>query len=55
MDGLTRWLTPYHGQTVTGWPVGTVIRGRRVMWEGSFVTAAQGEPVRFLETLAGNA
>jgi dihydroorotase len=26
--------TPYDGNTVTGWPVGTVIRGVRVMWEG---------------------
>jgi dihydroorotase len=47
--------TPYHGRTVTGWPVGTLIRGRRVMWDGSLVTPGQGEPVRFLETLAANA
>jgi dihydroorotase len=45
--------TPYDGQTVTGWPVGTFVRGNRVMWEGSLVAQAQGEPVRFLETLAG--
>jgi len=43
--------TPYHGRAVTGWPVGTVIRGQRVMWEGDLVTPARGEPVRFLETL----
>jgi len=24
------------------------------MWEGSLMTPAQGEPVRFLETLAAN-
>ncbi|TIR23269.1 MAG: dihydroorotase, partial [Mesorhizobium sp.] len=24
--------TPYDGREVTGWPVGTVVRGRRVMW-----------------------
>ena len=47
--------TPYDGQTVTGWPVGTFVRGNRVMWEGSLMTPAQGEPVRFLETLAANA
>lgn len=46
--------TPYDGQTVTGWPVGTFVRGNRVMWEGSLMTPAQGEPVRFLETLAAN-
>jgi dihydroorotase len=44
--------TPYHGKTVTGWPVGTVIRGSRVMWDGELVTPSQGERVRFLETLA---
>lgn len=43
--------TPYDGVRVTGWPVGTFIRGRRVMWQGELVTPAQGEPVRFLETL----
>jgi len=44
--------TPYDGVTVTGWPVGTLVRGRKVMWEGSLTTPAQGERVRFLETLA---
>jgi len=44
--------TPYDGVTVTGWPVGTVIRGRKVMWEGSLAAPSQGERVRFLETLA---
>jgi dihydroorotase len=43
--------TPYDGKTVTGWPVGTVIRGRRVMWEGELVTPAGGEPVCFQEAL----
>ena len=53
-----RWVasragwTPYDGVTVTGWPVGTFVRGRKVMWQGTLVTAAQGERVRFLETLA---
>jgi dihydroorotase len=45
--------TPYHGLQVTGWPVGTILRGRKVMWENSLVTPAQGEPIGFLETLAG--
>src|ERR1700710_2082084 len=43
--------TPYDGVTVTGWPVGTFVRGRRVMWQGELLTPATGEPVRFLETL----
>ena len=44
--------TPYAGVTVTGWPVGTVIRGRKVMWEGGLTTPSSGERVRFLETLS---
>jgi hypothetical protein len=39
------------GVAVTGWPVGTVIRGRRVMWDGSLVAPGQGEAIRFLEAL----
>ena len=52
-----RWIasrcgwTPYDGVEVTGWPVGTIIRGRRVMWEGELVTPAQGQAVRFLQAL----
>src|SRR5690606_1308521 len=44
--------TPYDGVSVKGWPVGTIIRGNTVMWEGELVTAAQGRPIRFMETLA---
>jgi dihydroorotase len=43
--------TPYDGVKVTGWPVGTFVRGRRVMWQGELVTPSQGETVKFLETL----
>jgi dihydroorotase len=43
--------TPYDGLRVTGWPVGTMVRGRLVMWQSEIVTPSQGEPVRFLETL----
>jgi dihydroorotase len=44
--------TPYDGMRVTGWPVGAIVRGQKVMWNGEIVTASQGEAVRFLETLA---
>ena len=39
--------TPYDGKTVTGWPVGAIVRGRRVMWEGQLATPSTGEAVRF--------
>jgi dihydroorotase len=44
--------TPYHGMTVTGWPVGTFVRGNKVMWDGELVAPSHGERVRFLETLS---
>ncbi|MFN8828794.1 MAG: dihydroorotase [Labrys sp. (in: a-proteobacteria)] len=52
-----RWIasrcgwTPYDGKAVTGWPVGTVVRGAQVMWEGALVEGSRGEPVFFEETL----
>ena len=45
--------TPYDGMTVTGWPVGTVVRGHPVMWEGELSAPGRGEAVQFVETLAG--
>jgi dihydroorotase len=39
--------TPFAGMTVTGWPVGTVVRGRRVMWEGELTAGGTGAAVRF--------
>jgi dihydroorotase len=41
--------TPYNGKQVTGWPVGTLVRGRRVMWQGELVKSGFGEPVRFYD------
>ena len=41
--------TPYHGRKVTGWPVGTFVRGRKVMWQGELPEEAHGAPVGFLE------
>lgn len=45
--------TPYAGMRVAGWPVGTVIRGRRVMWEDEISSPAGGQPVRFQEGWLG--
>lgn len=42
--------TPYHGQTVTGWPVGTIIRGESVMWDNEIVAEPNfAQPVKFQE------
>ncbi len=53
-----RWIaskaawTPYDGVTVTGWPVGTFVRGARVMWQGELDAIGRGEAVRFFDSLA---
>jgi dihydroorotase len=43
--------TPFDGVTVTGWPVGTILRGETVMWDGALSGVARGEVLRFLETI----
>lgn len=39
--------SPFTGMKLTGKPVGTIIRGRRVMWDGALASQAEGEPIRF--------
>lgn len=43
--------TPYDGMKVTGWPVGTIIRGHVVMQNGRLSDEPSGAPVNFQETL----
>ena len=48
IQSRSQW-TPYDGVKVKGWPVGTFVRGRRVMWQGAIEAKAEGAPVRFLD------
>jgi dihydroorotase len=43
--------TPFAGREVTGWPVGTIVRGHCVMWQGEIAEPAHGQAVRFEATL----
>lgn len=43
--------SPFTGMAITGKPMGTIIRGNRVMWDGELAASAVGEPFRFQETL----
>ncbi len=43
--------SPFEGMQLTGKPVGTIIRGRRVMWEAELAADASGKPLRFDETM----
>ena len=45
--------TPYDGVSVNGWPVGTFVRGHRVMWQGEIAAKAHGAPIRFHEAGVG--
>jgi dihydroorotase len=53
----TDWLaakcgwSPFEGMNITGWPMGTIIRGNVVMRDGELADAAIGAPVRFQDTL----
>jgi dihydroorotase len=49
--GTKAGWTAFDGMDVTGWPVGTIVRGERVMWEGEIVTPSKGEKVLFNEAL----
>lgn len=44
--------TPFHGMSVQGWPIATIIRGNTVMREDELLGTPIGEPVSFRETLA---
>jgi dihydroorotase len=48
-QGSRAGWTPHDGREVTGWPVGTVVRGMKVMWDGEVVTPSQGRAVEFSE------
>jgi dihydroorotase len=39
--------TPFHGRTVTGWPIYTIVRGAVVMHDDELIGAPGGRPVRF--------
>ena len=45
--------SPFEGMELTGRPIGTIVRGHRVMWEAELIGEAVGEPFRFEETLRG--
>jgi dihydroorotase len=45
--------TPFVGMEAKGWPIATIVRGRVVMRDDEVTAPHLGQPVRFLETLAG--
>jgi len=45
--------SPFTGRQITGKPVGTFVRGKKVMWDGELAQEATGQPIRFQDTLNG--
>lgn len=43
--------SPFEGMTLSGRVVGTIVRGRRVMWENELFGPPAGAPIRFQDTL----
>ncbi|WP_420717524.1 dihydroorotase [Emcibacter sp.] len=43
--------SPFTDRQMIGKPVGTFVRGNKVMWEGALAVEAKGQPIRFQETL----
>jgi dihydroorotase len=39
--------SPFTGMSLKGRPIGTIIRGNRVMWDGALANEAIGAPIRF--------
>ncbi|MCF8474795.1 MAG: dihydroorotase [Emcibacter sp.] len=45
--------SPYTGMQLMGKPVGTFVRGKKVMWYDQLADEATGQPIRFQDTLNG--
>lgn len=43
--------SPFEGLRLKGRPIGTIIRGRRVMWDAEVLGSPIGEPLKFDETI----
>ena len=39
--------TPFHGMKIKGWPVGTMINGNKVFWNGKIIGKPSGKPLKF--------
>lgn len=42
--------TPYHGKSITGWPIHTVVRGHVAVRDEQLVGSPEGQTIRFLDT-----
>ena len=39
--------SPFHGKKFTGWPIGTIVNGKKVFWNNTIVKNVYGKPIEF--------
>jgi len=39
--------SPFHGEKLTGWPIGTIVNGKKVFWNNKIVKNVYGKPIEF--------
>ena len=39
--------TPFHGMKIKGWPIGTMIHGKKVFWNEKIIGKPSGKPLKF--------
>jgi len=39
--------TPFDGYEVKGFPLGTIVNGKAIVWDGKLIEKANGKPLRF--------
>ena len=40
-------LTPFDGYDVKGFPLGTIVNGKAIVWDGKLIEKANGKPLKF--------
>ena len=39
--------SPFHGEKLIGWPIGTIINGEKVFWNNKIIKNVYGKPIEF--------
>ena len=46
MESKCGW-SPFHGEKLTGWPIGTIVNGKKVFWNNKIIKNVYGKPIEF--------
>ena len=39
--------SPFHGEKLIGWPIGTIVNGEKVFWNNKIIKNVYGKPIEF--------